>query len=585
MPLREDLLRPIPGTNPSGKSLRTSPDFQKIKEARREEDLAARVRTVIKLAGDALATKTKDLQLAAWLTEACVWQEQFPGLKEGLDLILGLVENFWDTVYPEAEDGDLELRSAPIRWVAEHRDVHLAIRSIALTKSGYDWLKYDESRAVPYEAAALESAKKLQAREDAIAEGKLIPEEFDKDVLATPVKFYEALIKDADEALRSIAHLQTVCGKRLGAANANFGILKGVVEEVRNTADTLLNKKQEADKPVAPVPNLAVDSVDNTGGESWITEAPASTDSGDPTSREDALNRIVASARYLRSEDPYSPVPYMLLRALRWGELRAHRDDLSPDLLEAPPTETRHELKRLSGEGSWTQVLEAAENAMSMNCGRGWLDLQRYVVRACAELGSDYDGIALAVRSELGALLEDLPELAWSTLTDDTPTANAETQTLLEELRQSSPAARPRVEAGVLVSNNGSEPAIPDRPDEVYETAQKSARSGRLEEALELLGRAIAQEHTGRGRFQARIKLAQICIASKKEAIAYPLLQELAEEIQQRNLEEWESADVLTEPLVMLYRCIERLKLDQNEKQKIYRRICRIDPVQASRLV
>ena len=38
MPLREDILNPIAGDNPSGQSLRYAPVYDKIKEARREDD-------------------------------------------------------------------------------------------------------------------------------------------------------------------------------------------------------------------------------------------------------------------------------------------------------------------------------------------------------------------------------------------------------------------------------------------------------------------------------------------------------------------------------------------------------------------
>src|SRR5919112_2765721 len=109
MPLRDDILNPIPGENPSGENLRYAPVYEKIKEARRQDDDApqgewqtarkvADFKTVIKLAGEAVATKSKDLQLAAWLTEALLNTEGFGGLNSGLSLIKGLIENFWDTL-------------------------------------------------------------------------------------------------------------------------------------------------------------------------------------------------------------------------------------------------------------------------------------------------------------------------------------------------------------------------------------------------------------------------------------------------------------------------------------------------------
>jgi len=39
----------------------------------------------------------------------------------------------------------------------------------------------------------------------------------------------------------------------------------------------------------------------------------------------------------------------------RWGELRAGGGSLDTSLLEAPPTETRTEIKRLANEGAWTR--------------------------------------------------------------------------------------------------------------------------------------------------------------------------------------------------------------------------------------
>ena len=38
MPFREDILNPIPGENPGGADLRYDPVYDKIKEARREDD-------------------------------------------------------------------------------------------------------------------------------------------------------------------------------------------------------------------------------------------------------------------------------------------------------------------------------------------------------------------------------------------------------------------------------------------------------------------------------------------------------------------------------------------------------------------
>ena len=139
MPLREDILAPIAGENPSGIDLRYDTKlmiYDKIREARRQDDgLAqgdwqserkiANYALVRQLAQDTLATVSKDLQLAAWLTEALLATEQYAGLHQGLTLCHSLLTNFWDTVYPGIEDGDRELRAKPLSWIGSVLDLPL----------------------------------------------------------------------------------------------------------------------------------------------------------------------------------------------------------------------------------------------------------------------------------------------------------------------------------------------------------------------------------------------------------------------------------------------------------------------------
>jgi len=159
MPLREDILNPISEALPAGESLRYASVYDKIKEARRQDDDApqgewqrerkvADYATVFKLANEAIATKSKDLQLAAWLTEALLNREGFSGLLQGLNLIKGLVEKFWDGLWPELDEGEAEIRAAPIDWVGQY--LAIPIKQVPLTKSGFDLLRYQDTKALGY---------------------------------------------------------------------------------------------------------------------------------------------------------------------------------------------------------------------------------------------------------------------------------------------------------------------------------------------------------------------------------------------------------------------------------------------------
>src|ERR1700689_4743883 len=181
MPLRNDLLSPISEDHPSGESLRYAPVYDKIKEARREDDdapqgLWQRERKVadwsltVKLISETLATKTKDLQLVAWLAEAMLKREGVAGLRATIDLARGFLENFWDTLYPELEDGDVELRVAPLQWFGDRLEI--SVKRTGITKSGLSWFQYKESRVIGTEESADTNDKKVK-RAAEIPAGKI----------------------------------------------------------------------------------------------------------------------------------------------------------------------------------------------------------------------------------------------------------------------------------------------------------------------------------------------------------------------------------------------------------------------------
>src|SRR5262245_34195580 len=118
----EALLAPLPGENPAGEDLRYAGLHDEIREARRAEDnlsqgdwqresKAAQWPKVVELATTALANKSKDLQVSAWMSEALVHLYGFVGLRDGLKVMRGLQERFWDHLHPELDGDDMDARA------------------------------------------------------------------------------------------------------------------------------------------------------------------------------------------------------------------------------------------------------------------------------------------------------------------------------------------------------------------------------------------------------------------------------------------------------------------------------------------
>lgn len=602
MPLRNDLLNPISADNPTGKNLRYDPLYDKIKDARREEKdvpqgdwqiqrKLADWPLVIKLIGDALATQTKDLQLAVWLAQAHLRREGIASFKEGLDLVRKLMETFWEGLYPEIEEGDLELRVAPLEWLATESEREpdrpvTAVKLIPITRGGLNYVQFIQTREVGTEESTADSYEKQQARAARIEEGKTAPEVFDKDFDETPKTFYVDLERTFDGTLDSLSQLSHLCDEKFGDVSPSFSELQKVLEEIRQTIHVLLVRKREKEPDAAPPPG-AEEPLPQPGA-APVPQAAAATRSTTasataslaplPGSWEDAVARVVAAAKFMRQQDAASPAPYLMLRGLRWGELRESRTSIDPAQLAAPPSEVRQSLKRAALDSNWAEVLETVETAMGMEYGRGWLDLQRHVVRACQELG--YERVRRAVIAELRILLESYPQLPEMTLMDDMPTANAETQAWIKT-QVLAPASGAEGQSAEASPAAGAGTALPLR---ALDLAMQAARSGRPEVCTELLTREIAQVPSGRGRFQRRVQLAQFCQGAGYEAIALTMLQQAAAEIEEKKLEEWEPREMLVYPLGLFYQCLVKSDGSSEDRDRVYAWICRLDPLEAMKL-
>src|SRR5579884_2309676 len=104
-PVIVDLLSPIAPDNPAGVDLIATELWTELKKAhrqtRRDPEAAEPVSEsawlrLEELARDALATRSKDLRVAIWATEAAINLRGFAGLRDSIHTIRKLIETFWD---------------------------------------------------------------------------------------------------------------------------------------------------------------------------------------------------------------------------------------------------------------------------------------------------------------------------------------------------------------------------------------------------------------------------------------------------------------------------------------------------------
>src|SRR5579872_1463640 len=96
------LLQPISPSSPGGDDPSGEQQFIKLTQAIRPPSYGREPDYGVAedLAASLLASKTKDLQVAAFYTEALVHRRGFSGLADGLVLLHGLLDRYWDSLHP-----------------------------------------------------------------------------------------------------------------------------------------------------------------------------------------------------------------------------------------------------------------------------------------------------------------------------------------------------------------------------------------------------------------------------------------------------------------------------------------------------
>jgi type VI secretion system protein ImpA len=304
------LLQPIPGDNPAGSPVPFDVR-DKLKSAREEKASdtpggdAGRAdwHGIVRLATETLTNTSKDLDVAARLTEAVVKLHGFAGLHDGLKLLLGLVEECWDRMYPAIEDGDVEVRAGPFYWLDD------PIKGARFPST---------LRLVPlvwYEGEGIGCLDWMPPDKWA---KRVTQEEFDRALLATSAELIAGHVEALKESHALLDRLVAVLNERMGSAAPGLVAVREAVEECQRLAGEIASRK-------GPVAGTAEQGA-------AVQEGTAAAPSGplrSATSRAEAYRQLQQAADLLQELEPHSPIPYLVRRAVELGAMPF------PDLMRA----------------------------------------------------------------------------------------------------------------------------------------------------------------------------------------------------------------------------------------------------------
>lgn len=337
------LLAPIGDAGGAGEDLRQdySPSsiYQKLRDARaearaeeRQRDseaegamtLAEGWRQVRRLGVESLEAKSKDFEIAAWLTEALVRQEGLAGLAAGARLLAGLLEQHWDEGFPRpdeegaSDEEKLEGRSAPLGGLAGGESdgtIMQALRRAPLFRrpSGESFSLYQ------YEASADTAGLADEARrEQRYAQG-VIP----LDTIETEARFDLARLRSSVALSRAARQawqsFQDQCEERFGS---HYGPPTRRVAELLDRMIEVACRLGGAEDTAEAVatdgqPEDTTPSVGMGVGQGGSIAIPGA----NPAGREQALRTLEQLAAYFQKTEPHSFLAYTLADAARRGRM------------------------------------------------------------------------------------------------------------------------------------------------------------------------------------------------------------------------------------------------------------------------
>jgi type VI secretion system protein ImpA len=333
----EKLLSPISAEHPAGESLRYDGTYDKVRDARREDDASlpqgvwktelrkADWHVVESLCTEALETRSKDLQIAAWLTEAWLNLYSFQGAAGGIELMLALCESFWEGLHPAIENNDLEFRLAPLSWVNDKLSVSLKLRAItepdAEGERPYCWSDWEN-------ASRLDNLTQRPGGPKTTPEGAITTAKFQQSVILTPTAWFRALQRDVHELLEACARLEEIVDAKAGASAPGLLRFTAVAESVEGFLDSVLQQRNEPDEVLAET-RAAGGTISGPGGHPEPSiQLPVPSRIRD---RADAYYLLAEAADFLARTEPHSPTPYLIRRAIAWGAMSL--DELLPELV------------------------------------------------------------------------------------------------------------------------------------------------------------------------------------------------------------------------------------------------------------
>lgn len=331
----DELLQPIAEDRPQGVDIREEGPaygiYAQLKDARNKARAAERAslfdpdqasntlnewRPILSLAPTILKQYSKDLEVAVWYIETLLRFHAFAGLRDGFALARGLVEKFWDGLYPQPDEDGLETKVAPLAGLngdSNEGTLLAPIRNTPITPAGFSFWQYQQAR----DADRINDPDKKEEKRQALGFGL---DSIEKNIAESPAGYFTDLVDDLAQAVNDFRAMNDTLRQHCGHNAPPHSLILDTLEEILRTV-RFLAKDKLASNPAtdAVAEDTTMDDTASTAHSPTITSS-----SGPIANREDALRRLEEVAKYFRATEPHTPLVSGIERLVRWGRMPLH---------------------------------------------------------------------------------------------------------------------------------------------------------------------------------------------------------------------------------------------------------------------
>lgn len=338
----DTLIAPIEGSRHGvGEDLIFDPRIDAIVAARQEDDpLLAQGNWVTELkvadwdfvknqCADLLSHTSKDMKLALWYVDALSHTDHLAGISQGLSLLQALNDEYWLTMYPplDGEEDSMDIRAGLLSWFVKALTDDIKQLSLADSKAG----NYNYN----YYLTARDHDKQRQQNPDNESSNQLTLSDYNHAIKTSSETWQQALMSNLKKITEQWQALTDQLNDLMGMDAPVFAPVTDLLVALTQHLRPLIPEYSDTTSSVSAQESVAdtMDSItDNEGtisdrsGQSSSTKNISST-SFNPSNRDHQSNRQQALKLlgqiqdYFATNEPHSPVTFLLGRAIDWADM------------------------------------------------------------------------------------------------------------------------------------------------------------------------------------------------------------------------------------------------------------------------